>query len=87
MANGCATRTGTVRKRTVKTASELTAQEAHIARLTVDGRTSVEIGTQLILSTRAVEWHLSKVYTKLGVASRRELRQALASLGQAGPQA
>jgi hypothetical protein len=39
------------------------------------------------LSTRTVEWHLSKVYTKVGVGSRRELRQALASLGQAGPQA
>jgi DNA-binding CsgD family transcriptional regulator len=75
----------TVRKRTVETVSELTAQEEHIARLAVNGRTNVEIGTQLFLSTRTVEWHLSKVYTKLGVGSRRELRQALASLGQADP--
>ncbi len=77
----------TVRKRTVEAVSELTAQEAHIARLAVNGRTNVEIGTQLFLSTRTVEWHLGKVYTKLGVGSRRELPRALASLGQADPRA
>jgi DNA-binding CsgD family transcriptional regulator len=68
----------TVRTRTVQTASELTAQEAHIARLAVDGRSNAEIGAQLYLSIRTVEWHLSRVYTKLGVGSRRELRSALA---------
>jgi DNA-binding CsgD family transcriptional regulator len=77
----------TVRKPTAGTVSELTAQEAYIARLAVDGRTNAEIGAQLFLSTRTVEWHLGKVYTKLGVGSRRELRRALASLGKPNPQA
>ena len=72
----------TMRKPTVQPVSELTAQEAHIARLAADGRSNAEIGSQLFLSTRTVEWHLSKVYTKLAIGSRRELRRALGSLNK-----
>ncbi|MEV6180348.1 AAA family ATPase [Streptomyces sp. NPDC052015] len=69
----------TVRKRTVGATSELTGQEAQIARLARDGHTNSEIGAQLFISPRTVEWHLGNVFTKLGISSRRQLRSVLST--------
>ena len=68
------------RKRAVETHENLTAQERQIAQLACDGFTNPEIGTRLFLSTRTVRWHLRKVFTKLGIRSRAELRHALPSV-------
>ena len=73
---------GKVRRRGAETGTTLTAQEACIARLARDGRTNPEIGAQLFLSARTVEWHLRKIFTRLGIGSRRELRDALARVGE-----
>ncbi|MFG2045014.1 AAA family ATPase [Dactylosporangium sp. NPDC048998] len=67
----------TVRKRTLGVWDDLTSQEAQSARLAAAGHTNPEIGAVLFLSPRTVEWHLSKVFTKLGISSRRELAGAL----------
>jgi DNA-binding CsgD family transcriptional regulator len=67
----------TVRKRAVATRDDLTAQERQIAELARAGLSNPEIGARLFLSPRTVEWHLRKVFGKLGIRSRHELAGAL----------
>ena len=67
----------TARKRSVESHDELTAQELQIARLAREGLTNPEIGSRLFISARTVEYHLGKVFAKLGITSRAQLDRAL----------
>jgi DNA-binding CsgD family transcriptional regulator len=67
----------TARKRTVETSSQLTAQEAQVARLARDGLSNPQISARLFISTRTVRYHLTKVFAKLGISSRSQLDRFL----------
>ena len=73
----------TVRKRSAEAATndQLTAQERQIALMALEGLTNSEIGARLFLSTRTIEWHMGKVFAKLSISSRRQLREALSASG------
>jgi len=66
-----------VRKRTVETYDELTQQERQVALMARDGLSNSEVGGRLFISPRTVEWHLRKVFAKLEISSRKELRTVL----------
>jgi DNA-binding CsgD family transcriptional regulator/DNA replicative helicase MCM subunit Mcm2 (Cdc46/Mcm family) len=66
-----------IHRRSGETAGDLTPQEMQIALLVRDGLSNPEVGARLFLSPRTVEWHLRKVFAKLSIGSRRELRTVL----------
>jgi DNA-binding CsgD family transcriptional regulator len=73
------------RRSAAPAAVQLTPQEAQIVRLAVDGQSNSEIAAQLFISPRTVEYHLHKIFTKLGISSRNQLGRALRQAEPAPP--
>ena len=67
----------TARKRTDETRGDLTPHEARIARMARDGASNQDIATQLFVSRKTVEYHMHKIFTKLGISARQQLEHAL----------